>query len=539
MSIKSISYLKTGYFSKTVCDYVSENEVLKEFYGLPPKLENFEKQIEEKSLSVRALQLNSGQAPSRTILVNSLKKQYQKMETSQATQKNTNALLQETTFTITTGHQLNLFTGPLYFLYKIFSVINLSQKLNNQYPENHFVPTYWLATEDHDFDEINYFNLFGKKIEWKKEASGAVGELDLDGLESVFEEFSSQIGNSENAQKLKTLFSEAYLKNSNLTEATRFLANALFSEYGLVIIDGNDALLKKQFAPFAEKDLLENQSFKTITETTKKLVKAGYKEQVYPREINLFYLKKNLRERIIFENGMFKINNTDIQFSEKQILEELQQYPERFSPNALLRPLYQEVILPNLCYVGGGGELAYWFQLKDYFESVGVVFPMLLLRNSVLLVSEKQIKKLKNLEVDISQLFLKQDELVKQYTQQLSKIKIDFSKQKAHLQEQFKDLYVLANQTDKSFVGAVKAQERKQIKGLENLEKRLLKAEKRVFVDKLKRITEIQDHLFPNGSLQERSQNFGEFYAEFGEEFFSLLKDELEPLDDYFTVLEN
>ena len=304
-----------------------------------------------------------------------------------------------------------------------------------------------------------------------------------------------------------------------------------------MILDGNDAELKKAFIPYVEKELDQQWSYEKVSETTKKLEAEGYPEQVYPREINLFYIKDGLRERIIKKDGRFYINETQLIFSEAEIKAELQAHPERFSPNALLRPLYQEVVLPNLCYVGGGGELAYWFQLKAYFESVSVPFPVLLLRNSALLVPEKLSQKLKNLDVPIEKLFRKPHELKTWYTHQISKIAIDFSPQREHLQQQFKDLYALAKKTDASFVGAVAAQEKKQLNGLDHLEKRLLKAQKRNLADQLERLSAIQTTLFPGGSLQERNTNFSEFYLEYGNGLLEQLKRELDPLELQFLVL--
>jgi bacillithiol biosynthesis cysteine-adding enzyme BshC len=526
----TLPYQETGYFSKLICDYLSEKETLKEFYGNFPTIENFEKQIQEKSLSFRA--------QSRTTLVNQLYEQYKGFEVTESTKKNIESLRNETTFTITTGHQLNLFTGPLYFLYKIISVINLSEQLNNKYPENTFVPVYWMATEDHDFEEINYFNFDGKKIAWERESSGAVGELDTQGLDTVLEVVKAQFGGSENAKKLIALFANAYTKHTNLADATRYIANELFAQYGLVIIDGNDTELKKQFIPFAEKELTQQLSFKKFSETTKRLTSLEYPEQVHPREINLFYLKEGIRERIIKREGQFYVNETALTFTKEEILEELQNHPERFSPNALLRPLYQEAILPNLCYVGGGGELAYWFQLQEYFKAVEVPFPMLLLRNSVLLVPEKLVKKLEKLEVTIKDLFLQQHQLKTKHTKKVSEIEIDFSSQRTHLQQQFKDLYALAKKTDASFLGAVAAQEKKQLNGLDHLEKRLLKAQKRKLADQLDRLIALQDQLFPNQSLQERNTNFSQFYLAYGYSLVKQLKHELNPLEDGFTILK-
>ncbi|MAM28548.1 MAG: bacillithiol biosynthesis cysteine-adding enzyme BshC [Flavobacteriaceae bacterium] len=529
MTTNTISYEETGYFSKLICDYLAEDTALTDFYGRFPKLENFKRQIEAKKETFTS--------ESRNALVEQLKTQYKSFKISEATQQNIELLSEENTFTITTGHQLNLFTGPLYFLYKIFSVINLSEALKEKYPMYDFVPVYWMATEDHDFDEINYFNYQGKKITWNHPSGGAVGEFSTEGLQEVAEQLAPIFGESEHGKHLHQLFTEAYLNHDNLADATRYLGNELFKKHGLVIVDGNDAVLKKAFIPYAEKELTQQQSYKKVTESTNRLVDFGYAEQVHPREINLFYLAEGVRERIVEVAGSFYVNETKIEFTKDALLRELQEHPERFSPNALLRPLYQEVILPNLCYVGGGGELAYWFQLKDYFESVAVPFPMLLLRNSALLVSQKSLEKLQKLGVSVSQLFQKQTDLKTEHTHELSEIEIDFSTQRAHLQQQFKELYAIAEKTDASFIGAVAAQEKKQLNGLDHLEKRLLKAQKRKLADQLERLTDLQDALFPKQSLQERNTNFSEYYVVYGNTLLNELKRELNPLQPEFTIV--
>lgn len=530
MSTHLLPYQETGYFSKLMCDYIAADPTVSTFYNRFPEKSQFIAQIEEKQPHFSS--------EKRQVLARQLQLQYQNISISEATQKNIDLLKNHNTFTITTGHQLNLFTGPLYFLYKIFSVINLCEELSETYSDFNFVPIYWMATEDHDFEEIAFFNFKQKKIEWNRSASGAVGELSTEGLEALKIQLEKEFGTSDRAKELIDLFSKSYLEHDNLADATRYLANSLFSEYGLVIVDGNDAELKRFFVPYVKKDLEENLSYHKITKTTKRLVDAGYSEQVHPREVNLFYLNKNLRERILKEENGYRINDTELLFSESEMMEELENHPERFSPNALLRPLYQEVILPNLCYIGGGGELAYWFQLKDYFQAVEVPFPILLLRNSALLVSEKQIKKLTRLQTDIEALFLPQHKLTSQHTRRLSKISIDFSQQKAFLEKQFSDLYELAKKTDKSFIGAVAAQEKKQLNGLNHLEKRLLKAQKRKFSDELDRLKIIQDSLFPGGSLQEREANFSEFYIEYGTTLFDLLKHHLNPLEMNFSIFK-
>jgi len=347
-----------------ICDYLDGKPELKSFYNRFPRLENFKAQINQKELSFST--------ENRKVLVSVLKSQYENIESSHITNQHIDSLKSENTFTITTGHQLNLFTGPLYFLYKIVSAINLSNELKTKYPEYNFVPVYWMATEDHDFDEINYFNFKGKKFQWNRDASGAVGELSMEGLDAVLDLFSQDLGSGTHAEDLKTLFREAYLDHDNLADATRFLANALFKDYGLVIVDANDSDLKRLFIPQMETELQNQTSFDAVSKTNEALssISKDYKIQVNPREINLFYLTKNLRERIVFQDAVYQVLNTNITWSKSEIEKELLAHPERFSPNVIMRPLYQEVILPNLCYIGGGGELAYWMQLKDYFEAV-------------------------------------------------------------------------------------------------------------------------------------------------------------------------
>lgn len=525
---KTIPFQETGYFIKIIRDYLDRKENLSEFYGNFPDIKGFEKQIKSK--------WESFSDDSRNVLVSSLDSQYQGLSISDKTKSNINLLKKNNTFTVTTGHQLNLFSGPLYFLYKIVSTINLAKQLNKEFSDCNFVPIYWMATEDHDFEEIQFFNFKNNKINWNRESQGAVGRLTNKGLDSVFNEFSELLGESKNATFLKDLFNDAYLQHNNLTDATRFLANQLFGAYGLVIVDGDDKELKKQFKPFVKEELLQNASFKEISKTIEKLER-NYKIQVNPREINLFYLDDNLRERIVFEDEVYKVNNTNIIFTKEEILSELENFSEKFSPNVMLRPLYQEVILPNLCYIGGGGELAYWFELKKYFEAVKITFPILLLRNSVLLITEKQIKKMKKINISIKEMFMKQDELIGNKVRSISEISIDFSSQRLYLKNMFNDLEKLSNKTDKSFLGAVKAQEKKQLKGIDHLEKRMLKAQKRKYNEIVNRIAILQDELFPNQSLQERQANFSEFYLEYGDHLIQSLIENLNPLKLEFDVV--
>jgi bacillithiol biosynthesis cysteine-adding enzyme BshC len=528
MPTDCISYQESSYFSKLITDYLEQKPELDLLYNHFPTLNNFKLQIAEKQ--------NSFPQVNRTTLVNAITKQYQDCKTTEVTNVNIQKLAHSNTFTITTGHQLNLFTGPLYFVYKITSTINLCLQLKKEYPQYDFVPVYWMATEDHDFEEINFFQHKNTKIKWDVECKGPVGRLKTNSLDLVFEAFANILGNSIHATYLKELFQKSYLQHHTLAAATRFLVNELFGNQGLVILDGDDNTLKRLFIPYVKKELINQTSYKTVSTTNEKL-KASYPIQVNPREINLFFIEDTLRERIVLKDNKYTINNTSLSYTSEEFLDLLETNPEKFSPNVILRPLYQEVILPNLAYIGGGGELAYWLQLKSNFEANTIPFPILVLRNSALISSNKQTQKATKLELSWADLFCNQQELFNRKTREFSKFTIDFSLQKEALYHQFKALKEIAQQTDPSFLGAVEAQEKKQIKGLDTLEKRLLKAEKRVHKDQLERIINLQNELFPAQSLQERKANFSQFYLEYGPELFKQLSANLNPLEADFKII--
>ena len=363
---QKLSYHQTKKFTHLVNDYLSNSDDIQNFYNRYPSLENFSAQWEEKS----------NHKIDREVLVEVLNDQNKALTLSPLTRYNISSLFEEDTFSVTTGHQLCIFTGPLYFIYKIISTINLVEELKVKYPEKNFVPVFWMASEDHDFHEVNHINLFGEKIEWNNSQKGAIGRMSLDGVEDVLDELEQLLGDSENANHLSLLFRDAYLKHANMADASRFLVNTLFGKYGLVILDGNDIRLKQQFISIIKKDVLHQGFFKTITKCTQDLAK-DYKTQAFVRDINFFHLSDGVRKRL-----------------DKKMLEsEIDSNPEDFSPNVLMRPLYQEMVLPNLAYVGGGAEVAYWMQLKTAFEQEKIPFPILVLRNSILWV-EKKIKSI-------------------------------------------------------------------------------------------------------------------------------------------------
>lgn len=532
MAITRIPFRETGYFSTLICDYLDHHPGLQSFHSGEPNWNSFKNQIEEKG--------NCFSKDSRETLVSALKEQYQNIAEKELIIQQIDLLSDEKTFTVTTGHQLNLLTGPLYFIYKIVSTINSCKALKAQFPAYNFVPVYWMASEDHDFEEISFFHFQGKKIKWNKDAQGAVGRMPIDDLESLIDHFELFLGNTNNASQLKDWIENSYRKASTLAEATRLIVHSLFSDQGLVIVDADHPGLKKQFIPHLKNEIVDQNCATSVSqsiEALKKEYSPAYKPQVNPREVNLFYLDTNSRERLVKKGNSFQTVDSKNTFTEKALIDLMDQHPEKFSPNVLMRPLYQEVILPNLAYIGGGGELAYWLQLKTYFSTEHIPFPLLMLRNSAVLISEKNAKKAERLQLTPHDLFLKRNELINKKIRAISNVNIDLEALRTTLANQFLFLEEIVSQTDASFEGAVKAQKKKQLNGINALEKRLLQAQKKKLIDHVERLSQLQEKVFPQESLQERHANFFEFYLHYGDALLPFLLENLDPFSKEFFWL--
>ena len=510
---------QTGQFSQFFLDYLGERKELRSFYAHSPKLESFKDAIAQRNFP----------EANRKSLVEVLNKQYSGLETSDSVSHNIDKLGSAETFTVTTGHQLNLFTGPLYFIYKIVSTINLAKKLKEAYPDYHFVPIYWMATEDHDFDEINYFKVDGMKFQWKTDQSGAVGDFTLD---KTFQKFLSDVSFAP------PVFLDAYRSSKTLGEAVRKYVNSLFGSEGLVVVDGNDAVFKREFEPALLSDAFDHIPFGKTTETTEALEKLGYNSQIYPREINLFYLDKGLRERIERTKEGFGVVNSTIRFTEEELRERIKTNPEQFSPNVVLRPLYQETILPNLAYLGGPSEVVYWLQLKGVFDHFKVPFPILLPRNFALIVNPTVRRKMKQLDWSPEDLFRDFDAWKNAFVHAEASMDIDLDRQREIISTVFEAKGKEAKYLEESLEYAFEAGKSRALKILDQMSRKLRKAEERRQHVQLERALAIQEFCQPNGVPQERVVNIMQFCLENP----GLIPEMLEcfdPLDFRMMVLEN
>ena len=527
MEILKIPFPQVPQLSAKDVAYASADPALRPFYQYDVSLDAFAQVIEDKKRA----------ATDRQTLVEVLRAQYEAFPTSELVKQNIESLLQANTFTVTTAHQPVLFTGPLFYIYKIISTINLAEQLNKHYPDYHFVPIFVNGGEDHDFEEVNSAQVFNKNIEWQSGESGPVGRMHTASLAGVLEELQQLLGNSDHAQHIYNIIKTAYTSQQYYGFATLHLVNELFKAYGLIVLGMNRVPLKHLFRPIMEEELLHQTSQQYVETARQELEAAGFSGQAHAREINLFYLQPQVRERIVREGDTFKVLNTDYVFSQEEIVQEMRAHPEHFSPNVVLRPLYQELILPNLAYIGGGGEIAYWLERKRQFEHFGINFPMLVRRNSVLWIDGSSASRMQKLELSVLDLFLDTEALIKQYIARNAESELSLAEEKTALEALFEQVAAKAKDVDPTLEKAVLAEGARQLKSLEQMEGRIVRAEKQRHETALNQIRSLRDKFFPGNGLQERTDNFTSFYTKYGDEFLKVLKANLDPLDARFVIV--
>jgi len=515
MDCIKLDFRETGLFSKLIVDYVEENPKLNPFYAHPPTLEGYKKALLAKNFS----------ADYRNTLVEVLNEQYANIETPDMVTANIKALSGAKTFTVTTGHQLNIFTGPLFYIYKLAATINLAKKLAETYPDYNFVPVYWMGSEDHDYEEINHLYINNKKYEWQTNQGGATGRFNTEGLDEVLNQLP---GRTE-------MFKHALKKHNNLSAVVRDYVNAMFGSKGLICLDADDARFKKEFLPVIKEELFDEISHPLVETQSNALDEAGYKQQLQPRELNLFYLTDGLRARIIKEGDSYSVVDTGLQFSKKEIESLLETNPERFSPNVILRPVYQEVILPNLGYVGGPSELAYWFQLKSVFDHFKLAFPILMPRSFVMYLGQATCRKIDKLGVAIKDIFLREDLFINAYVKSKSNGQLSLAEAKEELTALFAGIKKKAAKVDATLAALVESEQINSVKSINRVEQKMLKAEKRNRKDELRMLKEIYESLYPGGVPHERRENI---LSVDNPNFIEQLFAQLNPLDLKYVILK-
>ena len=523
-----IPFSSTHVFSTLINDYLEGKGTALDFVQYAPNLEGYRSAIEGR----KKHPIN------RALLFEVLTKQYSNLPQEKAVNNQIALLKKETTFVVTTAHQPNLFTGPLYFFYKIIHAIQLAASLKATFPDYDFVPVYYMGSEDADLEEVGAFNLDHKKCQWVTKQTGAIGRMQVDdALLLLLKQLESYWSILPQGQKALEILKEAYQKGKTISEATLSFVHAFFGAKGLLVLQPDDAALKSAFIPVMEKELLSRFSHQAIQPTIAALSKA-YHVQSEGRSINLFYLKESIRGRIEKQGEQYIVVDTAIQFTQAEIIAELHQYPERFSPNVILRGVFQESILPGVVFVGGGGELAYWMELKNVFQAVGVHYPLLQLRNSFLLMRQKQAEQWTAMQFEEQDLFKPIHDLEIAFVKKHASDALDLQDQMSHLTTLYTTIKNEVVKVDPT-LGAHAENLAQQAKAkLHTLEKKMLRAERRKQAVDIQRIHRIKKELFPQDNLQEREAHFSKWVGHYDLSWIETIMEHSKGLESRFRIIQ-
>lgn len=521
-------YSKINQFSNRDISYAMNPEIFQELLPYSPNLDGLQSSLNDRK--------NSRQVD-RQLLVQVLRDQYGDIESGNQMFHKIDLLLNDNCYTVSTAHQPVIFLGPLYVIYKAISAIKIAEECNAKDPINTVVPIFVVGGEDHDFEEIRSTKIFGKTYSWDEaHHNGSVGELNPQTLKPLIAEIKSIFQNDPKGSEYLDIINLAYSNHTSFTRASQEILNKLLGKYGLLTIDLSDRRLKASFKNIILEEVL-NHSAQGLVKTDQDIIHdLGFADQAYAREINFFLkTKDNQRSRIIPKQGANYIELSNETYEESEIRQIILEEPERLSPNVVMRPLYQAHCLPDIAYVGGGGELAYWMERPSLFKHYDKHFPVLLRRSSLILMPENLWNIWTDLDLNLSDLLLTTDAVKKKAI--LENHTIDLSNVNQHLNEAFSDLTDLAIAIDPNLeksIGAMKAQ---TLKNIDKIEQKLLRNLKKNDEVSMSKIDKIKAECNPDTSLQERSENFLSYYSQHSGDLIQLLYENIRPLPSKIEIM--
>ena len=517
--VDQLSFRESGQFAPRDVAYAEGDATLLRFAAAPPKLASFAEIIERR----RAHPVD------RETLVQVLTDQYKAYGVKPPA--NLVRLKEEDVFTVVTAHQASLFLGPLYYVYKILSAVALAKTLTDAHDDLTVVPVFVLGAEDHDLDEIDHLFVNGERIHWSTDQAGATGTMQLAGIESALDAVAVQLGDSLAAREVVAQLRRVYRPERSLGEATGAYVAELFAPYGVVVANLNNERLKANFRSVIEREVLGQESVALVEATQKQLADAGFGAQAHAREINFFYLQPGRRDRIERNLEGFTVLGTELSFTLEEMQAEITAHPERFSPNVVTRPLLQEASLPNLAYVGGGGELAYWLERKTQFANFGLPFPILVRRDSAWWIEGQYVRLLEKIGLEASDLLGDLDALLRRYVLAHSETDLNFDEHRDKIREMLTDISGRAAAVDPTLRQQPLALGAEIDRRLDALQTRLVRSLKRQQERDVDRIREVHRALLPGGGLQERRESFLPLYVRYGAGLFDVLLRHFDPLD--------
>jgi len=441
---------------------------------------------------------------------------------------NIQKFIQDKACAVVTGQQVGLFSGPLYTIFKALTAIKLAESLN-QTSLGCFVPVFWLASDDHDFAEINHIRLLDKEnkvedikykghpVNLKTPVSKIVLSTEIS---NCIQQLKDLTHDSEFKPEILSQLGTAYQAGHSFVEAFAQWMTRLFKSYGLIFIDAAQPDLKDLGKNVFYTEIAQNSpSTQCALETSRKLTQKNYSTQIKLHEgiLNLF-LGEDERDTIQFRDDDYSIKGRPQTFKKDELLQLLENQPHKFSPNVLLRPLYQDTLLPTVAYVGGQSEVAYFAQMKEVYKGFNLPMPIIYPRKSLSLIEKKIDKALKTYSLKVQDIWQNADAKINKIAKEKIPRSLDiaFQTTASHLDRDLTDIKQETLVFEPTLEKSVDLTIRNIHHQIILLEKKILKASKKQNTIITQRIHLAKSSLYPNQHLQERVFNITPFLLKYG-----------------------
>jgi len=552
-----VEFSKLPNFNNLFLDYISfgeeERKSLNHFFNAFYKTnDDFFNVIDEKVHNY-----NTNRYFDKNILMDILKMQNVEFGGTEATATNIELLKRDDTFAVVTGQQVGLYTGNIYTIYKTISTIKLAKNLKERFPQFNFVPLFWLESEDHDIDEANHIYILNKENElvrvgFETEQTGSEDESPRRSTKpvgstkfgemifSINEQLRSGLLDTDFKDKIMGIVSDCYKEGNDYKTAFAQMMNKLFGDFGVVFIDPSDAEIKRLLIPIFEKELRTSPKMCESIITTSAELEKHYDLQVKPKVINMFFLHNENRLPIEpREGGKFALKNSKRRFENEEMFTALEETPELFSPNVVLRPICQDYLLPTAAYVGGPAEISYFAQLKPAYSHYELTMPVVFPRTSVTIIESKISKFMNNYNVNFEDIFHR-NVLVSKVVEMLSEVKVDdeISKYTDEVNKIFYDIKNMTAKVDQSLLNTVENMKEKLKQNIEILRNKLINAQAKKSEVTTSQIDKVANNIFPNDNLQERMLNIVYFINKYDLSFIKKLYHETDPMNFNHQVID-
>ncbi len=470
-----------------------------------------------------------------------LSDQYSSFKISDKTKNNIEQLANKNTLAVVTGQQLGILGGPLYTLHKIITAIKLSQQLSERYDDYNFVPIFWLEGDDHDFNEVRSTKIideannlvtigYGEEI-GEEDAKQSVGLLKFnESIGELISQLDSLLRDTEFKKPLVDELKSYYSAGKSFKNSFKELTHSVFDEYGLVILDPQDKRLKELLKPVFKKEISEFRNYTDKLVHVSAELEEVYHAQVKVNPVNLFLNVDDARYSIEPVENQFRLKRKRKTFEREELLEIVENEPERFSPNVLLRPICQDYLLPTAFYVAGPSEISYFAQVKSLYSFFNVSPPIIYPRSSATYVEKSITKTLDKYSISIGDLFIDVDNVKKGVIKSITETSLEdvFSSVTIEIELAFDRLKEKLFELDKQTADGSKKYRDKILGALDELKGKAEKTEQKKYEVTLRQIDRAAINLYPNSNLQERELNFVNFANKYGIDFVKFIFDKLE-----------